>query len=98
MHPDPAYTVDMYVLEREDGMDREIYMVLPEVQSLVLDELRLARVTYVNRRGTLALWPIRLPVEGNDRNRRVAETALSVRSKPSRCGFGSRGTPTFPVT
>src|SRR5262245_685767 len=53
VHPNPAYTVDMYILEREDGMDRETYMVLPEVQSLALDELRLARVvTCINRRGT----------------------------------------------
>jgi hypothetical protein len=67
----------MYVLEREDAMDRETYMVFPEVQHLVLEELRLARViTYINRRGKLFLWPIRLPVEGNDRNRRIAETAL----------------------
>ena len=61
VHPDPAYTVDMYVLEREDGMDHEDAVVLPEVQSLVLDELRLARVvTYVNRRGTLR--PVADPV------------------------------------
>jgi hypothetical protein len=77
VHPDPAYTVDMYTVEREVGMDRETYMVLPEVQHLVLDELRLTRViTAINRRGTVFLWPIRLPVEGTDRNRRSAETAL----------------------
>jgi hypothetical protein len=77
VHPDPAYTVDMYILERDTGMDRQTYMVLPEVQHLVLEELRLARViAYINRRGTPFLWPLRLPVEGNDRNRRVAETAL----------------------
>lgn len=77
VHPDSNYTVDMYVLEREDGMDRETYMVLPQFQSLVLEELRLARVyTYINRRGTLALWPVRLPTEGSNRNLRVAETAM----------------------
>jgi hypothetical protein len=76
-HPDPAYTVDMYCLERDTGMDRETYMVLPEVQHLVLEELRLTRIiTAINRRGTPFLWPIRLPVEGSDRNRRVAETAM----------------------
>jgi hypothetical protein len=52
-------------------------MVLPSVQHLVLQELRLTRLyTAINRRGTVFFWPIRLPVEGNDRNRQSAETAL----------------------
>jgi hypothetical protein len=77
VHPHPDYQVDMYTVEREVGMDRETYMVLPSVRHLVLDELRLTRMfTTINRRGTVFFWPIRLPVEGNDRNRRSAETAL----------------------
>lgn len=77
VHPDPGYQVDMYTLEHEVGLDRETYMVLPSVQHLVLEELRLTRLyTAINRRGTVFFWPIRLPVEGNDRNRRSADTAL----------------------
>lgn len=77
VRPDPAFQVDMYTLEHEVGMDRETYMVLPSVQNLVLEELRLTRLyTTINRRGTVFFWPIRLPVEGSDRNRRSADTAL----------------------
>jgi hypothetical protein len=77
VHPDPKFTVDMYCLERESDMDREVYMVTSDVQHLVLQELRLTRFfTTINRRGTVFLWPVKLPIEGSARNRRPAETAL----------------------
>lgn len=75
MHPD--YVSDALVLERDDGLDRECFLVAPEVQHLVLPELRRTRLfTAITKRGTVFLWPIKLPSDDNDRFRRMADTAL----------------------
>jgi hypothetical protein len=29
VHPDPAYTIDTLILEHEDGLDRNLYLVPP---------------------------------------------------------------------
>jgi hypothetical protein len=70
--------LDTLLLEVENGMDREAYLVAPELQHLVLPELRRTRLhVAINKRGTTILWPIKLPAEqGSDRNRRVTDTAL----------------------
>jgi hypothetical protein len=50
---------------------------LPEVQDLVVHELRRVRLfTAISKRGTTFLWPAKLPREDNDAGRRWAETAL----------------------
>ena len=77
VHPDPKFVTDTLVLEREDGLDRETYLVQPEVQDLVAHELRRVRLyVVINKRGTVFLWPAKLPREDNDAGRRWAETAL----------------------
>jgi hypothetical protein len=43
VHPGPDYTVDTYLLERDTGMDTDAYLVVPELQHLVLSELRRVR-------------------------------------------------------
>lgn len=74
---DPKFVTDTLVLERQDGMDRDTYLVLPEVQDLVVHELRRVRLfVAINKRGTVFLWPAKLPREDNDAGRRWAETAL----------------------
>ena len=66
-----------YVMERDTGTDTESYLVTPEVQHLVSTELRPMRLfTAINKRGTVFLWPIKLPNDDNDRIRRIADTAL----------------------
>ena len=73
----PEFITDTLVLEREDGMDRETYLVLPELQDLVAHELRRVRLfVVINKRATTFLWPAKLPREDNDAGRRWAETAL----------------------
>ena len=58
-------------------MDTDAYLVAPEFQHLVLSELRQVRLfTVINKRGTVFLWPIKLPNDDNDRIRRIADTAL----------------------
>jgi hypothetical protein len=77
VHPDPAYCVDTLVLERHDGMDKESYLVAPEIQHLVLPELHRVRLfTAMSRRGVLFFWPAKLPLGDSDRLRRMSETAL----------------------
>ncbi len=77
VHPGRDFTVDMYLLEREDGMDRESYLVDPSIQHLVLSELRQVRLfTVINKHGDIFLWPVRLPADDRDRLRRMADSAL----------------------
>jgi len=77
VHPAPDFCVDTYLLERDDGMDKEAYLVAPGLQSLVASELRQVRLfTVINKRGTVMLWPVKLPAADNDRIRRVSDTAL----------------------
>lgn len=73
----PTYVGDTRILERDTGSERESYLVTPEVQHLVIDEIRLTRLfVAITKRGTVFLWPVKMPMEGNDVGRRVAETAL----------------------
>lgn len=73
------HVVDMLVLEREDGMDRETYLVQSDVQDLVLHELRKVRLfVCINKRGTVFLWPVKLPLEDANTGRRWQESALQV--------------------
>lgn len=73
----PEYVGDALIIERDTGSDRESYLVTPEVQHLVVEEIRHTRLfVAITKRGTVFLWPVKLPQEGNDVGRRVAETAL----------------------
>jgi hypothetical protein len=75
VHPD--YVLDTLLLERDSGMDKECYLVDGGIQHLVLPELRRTRLfVAITKRNTVFLWPIKLPLEGNDSGRRVADTAL----------------------
>jgi hypothetical protein len=75
VHPD--HVLDVLLLEANSGLDRECYLVAPEVQHLVLPELRRTRLFVgITKRGTVFLWPVKLPLEGHDRIRRVSDTAL----------------------
>lgn len=79
VHPDPDYTVDVLLLERtsNSGMDRDSYLVTPEVQHLVSSELRTARLfTAIDKYGNVFLWSVKLPSTDNDRIHRIADTAL----------------------
>ena len=78
VHSGRDFTVDMYLLEREDGMDREAYLVDPQVQHLVLSELQqtVRLFTAINKHGDIFLWPVRLPADDRDRLRRMSDSAL----------------------
>jgi hypothetical protein len=78
VHPGEAYTMDALVVERDDDLDHEIYIVTPACADAVLDVARKVRLfTCISKRGTVFLWPTKLPVEANS-GRRYSETALKI--------------------
>jgi hypothetical protein len=77
VHPGPDYVVDMHLLERDTGMEKESYLVTPEVKHLVVSELRPVRLfTAISKHGTVFLWPVKLPRDENDNLRRISDSAL----------------------
>lgn len=79
VHPDPAMSVDWFVLERDDELDREVYWVTEQFRADLLDELKPVRIlTCINKRGTVFLWPARLPGADNRLGRRWHESALEI--------------------
>ncbi len=65
VHPDPEFTLDTVIFEREEGFDTETYMVAPELHPMLATDLKLVRLHLcVERRGTAFLWPLKLPNEG----------------------------------
>jgi hypothetical protein len=79
VHPDPQMAVDWYVLERDDDLDREVYWVTEEFRGDLLEELKPVRIfTCINKRGTVFLWPARLPGADNRLGRRWHESALEI--------------------
>jgi hypothetical protein len=73
----PEFTLDTYLLERDTGMERETYLVTPDVQHLVASELRQQRLfTAITKHNTVFLWPVKLPTDETDRMRRTADSAL----------------------
>jgi hypothetical protein len=83
VHPD--HVLDTLVLERDDGMERESYLVAPEVQHLVLPELRRTRLfVAITKRNTVFLWPVKLPSDDRDNIRRIADSALQCAEEAKR--------------
>jgi hypothetical protein len=79
VHPDPNYTVDAVLLERDNGIDKESFIVTPELQNLVQSELRQSRLfTAITKRGTVFLWPVKLPRDGHDNTQRIADANLGI--------------------
>jgi len=61
-HPDEAYRIDTAVIELKE--ERETYLIDPSLLSELPSEwIPKTLITYINRQGVLALWPIRLPGE-----------------------------------
>jgi hypothetical protein len=69
------YTMDALVVERDDDLDREVYVVTPGCADAVLEVARRVRLfTCISKRGPVFLWPCKLPVESSS-GRRYAEIA-----------------------
>jgi hypothetical protein len=62
VHAGEGFSLDCYVLVREAGMDREVYMLAKELWAPLVGEAQLVRLfTCVTKGGTVFLWPARLP-------------------------------------
>ncbi len=62
VHPADDYTLDSLVYEREDGIDREVYLIAPALRAELVDVCKHVRLfTCISKRGVLFLWPARLP-------------------------------------
>ena len=78
VHTGEDFTMDALVVERDDDLDREVYVVVPGCAEAVLEVARRVRLfTCISKRGTVFLWPCKLPVESSS-GRRYAETALKI--------------------
>jgi hypothetical protein len=62
VHPGDDYTLDTLILVREDGLDREAYLVAPSLRAELVDDAQRVRLfTCISKRGVVFLWPARLP-------------------------------------
>ncbi len=78
VRPGEEFTVDALVVERDDDLDREVYVVVPSCAEAVLEVARRVRLfTCISKRGTVFLWPAKLPGE-SAAGRRYAETGLKI--------------------
>ncbi len=78
VHPGEDYRDDFLVIERDDDLDREVYIVAPSCADAVLEVARRVRIfVCISKRGTTFLWPAKLPGE-SAAGRRYAETGLKI--------------------
>lgn len=92
VRPEPEFSVDWFVLERDDDLDREVYWVTPEFRTALLDDLRAVRIfTCINKRGVIFLWPAKLPTPDGNAGRAWAESALVVAEQAKTLWVKMRG-------
>jgi len=82
VHPDPAYTLDAYTLEREEGFDRVTYWVAATMRNELLDHLQPTRLfTCMSKSGITFLWPAKLPTGDSNAGRAWRVSALAIAEK-----------------
>lgn len=60
IHPNPDYRIDTAVIELKE--EREVYLLAPDLlHELPSEWSAKTLITYINRQGVIALWPIGLP-------------------------------------
>jgi hypothetical protein len=81
VRPGEDFTMDALVVERDDDKDREVYVVVPSCAEAVAEVARRVRLfTCISKRGTVFLWPAKLPGE-SAAGRLYAETGLAIASE-----------------
>jgi hypothetical protein len=80
VQPDPEYSIDAPIYEHENGLNRDVYWISPDLRPEVHAELKWVRLhTCVSRRGVHFLWPVKLPTaDGSGSGRAWAESALEI--------------------
>jgi hypothetical protein len=88
--PDPAYSIDAWILELDDGARSVTYFVDPAVVELAGDDARPVRiVTCVNVRGAVFLETLKMPYAGS--GNRYAESALEIAEVAKQIWLKRRG-------
>ena len=76
VHPDPAYRLDVPLLEHALGMDRTFYWIAPSMRAPLADHLTWHRLfTCSSKKSGVFFWAAKLPVPGNS-GRKWAESGL----------------------
>jgi hypothetical protein len=80
VNPDPDYAIDAPIYEHENGLNRDLYWIHPDLLHELRPELRWVRLFYCrSRRGVDFLWPAKLPLaDGSGSGRAWAESALEI--------------------
>lgn len=75
VHPDMV--LDTVVFAREEGLDREVYLVDPQCLDILSEEVRRVRLhVCINRQDVVFLWDAKLPQGTSNVGRRWMDTAL----------------------
>jgi hypothetical protein len=62
VHPDPAFSTDVYLIEAGDGIDKDAFIVIPALAKEILKETSRRRLfVCVNRAETPFIWACKLP-------------------------------------
>ncbi len=94
VHPADDYTLDSMVYEREDGIDREVYLVAPALRAELVDVCRRVRLyVCMSKRGVMFLWPARLP-DTDGAGRPWHASALEIAEEAKKVGYGCTATAT----
>jgi hypothetical protein len=85
VHPGAEYCLDSVVFVREDGIDREVYLIAPALRAELVDACQRVRLyTCINKRGVVFLWPARLPdAEGGGRAWHTSALEIAEEAKKS---------------
>lgn len=77
VHPDHAYTLDVYIIETGEGVERDQFIVVPALAREVLAETSRRRLfVCVNRTETPFLWACKLP--SSSTTNAWTDTALTI--------------------
>jgi hypothetical protein len=78
VHPGTDYVLDCFILEREQGFEKQSWWVAPGLREELMSELKLVRLfACLTRHNVPLLWPLRLPTPDGGGNP-WAQSALKI--------------------
>jgi hypothetical protein len=80
-HPDQAYRrrTEIYVHKPEGAIDEQTYIVAPAMQGRIAEAQPCTLVTVVYRDGSVRIWPVKLPRDGDKDNEAWASARAAVK-------------------
>ena len=85
-HPNPDYRrqTEIYVHKPEGAIDEQTYIIAPNMQGRILEAKAATIVTVIYRDGSVRLWPIKHPRDG-DKDNDAWATARSIARRGIDC-------------